>query len=668
MSARRLSAPRSGDTLRVREQWPLSPVRAARGRALTARGHEAAPMPTLKITAPDGTIGTASWKEGSVGIGREPSNHVVLEHEKIARWHAAIFETPGPSYRLRDLGSPSGVWLGEERIRSRVLQDGDEFTLGPCRLTFTLDEPERRVPRGGRELRLCFSRESEDPLGRNPETQELPHDFDWSRTPPDRDALAEVSPRRLFEAVRAVAGRLDLDEMLGCLLDHVEMLIAPSVSFAALAAEDGSLDIRAKRARLRKSLMEEEIRVSQSITARALESGQPILAYHTMTRSMSDLDIARAACLPLVADGRVRGIVYADWRTWTGPQLDERRIEWIAALVLYAGSALENALHHRGLRTRHERLQQSRRTYTQLVGVSADIRRLLEEIDRCAARDVDVLVLGPTGTGKELVARRIHERSKRCDGPFVAVNCASIPRDLFESEMFGHLRGAFTGASSNRLGRMREANGGTLFLDEFAELPLDHQARLLRVLEDRAVSPVGGTSESVDVRIIAASNRDLVEAMRERALREDLYHRLGFTIRTTPLHGRPQDLTILAYYLLDRQTQAQGEPYRDIAPKVMESFFLYRWPGNVRELGRTLRNALVMARDVIQPVDIQPDWENLWAEGLASLEEVEADHIRRVLHATGGNQGKAARILDIAPNTLKAKMERYGIQREGFRR
>jgi DNA-binding NtrC family response regulator len=618
-------------------------------------------MPTLRVTAPDGTSSTASWKEGSVGIGREPSNHVVLDHEKIARWHAAIFEAPGPSYRLRDLGSPSGVWLGEERVRSRVLQDGDEFTLGPYRLTFTPHERKTRNA-GGHVLRLRFGRETDDPLGNNPETRELPHEFDWSGA----GDLAEVSPRRLFEAVRAVAGRLDLDEMLACLLDQVETLLAPSVSFAALAADDGSLDIRARRVRLREQLTAEEIRVSQSIVRRARESGQPVLAHHTETRSMHELSIVRAACLPVVAEGRVRGIVYADWRTGAGPEGDRRRIEWITALVLYAGSALENALHYHGLRTRHERLQQSRRTYTQLVGVSDDVRRLLEEIDRCAARDVDVLVVGPTGTGKELVARRIHERSKRCDGPFVAVNCASIPRDLFESEMFGHVRGAFTGASANRLGRMREAHGGTLFLDEFAELPLDHQARLLRVLEDRAVSPVGGTSEAVDVRIIAASNRDLVQAMRERTLREDLYHRLGFMIRTTPLHSRRQDLPLLAYYLLDAQTQAQGEPYREIAPKVMDSFFLYGWPGNVRQLGRTLRNALVMARDVIQPVDIQPDWEHLWDEELASLEEVESDHIRRVLHATGGNQGKAAKILGVAPNTLKAKMDRYGIERDGF--
>jgi transcriptional regulator with PAS, ATPase and Fis domain len=363
----------------------------------------------------------------------------------------------------------------------------------------------------------------------------------------------------------------------------------------------------------------------------------------------------------------VRGIVYADWRRVETPP-NEDRLEWVAALALYAGSALENALHHRKLRAQHDRLQRSRRSFTQLVGVSADMRRLLEEVDRCADREVDVLVVGPTGTGKELVARRIHERSKRRDNPFVPVNCASIPRELFESEMFGHLRGAYTGAATNKPGRFREAHGGTIFLDEFVELSLDHQARLLRVLEERTVTPVGGRAEPVDVRVIVATNRDLRQALQERTLREDLYHRLGFTIRTTPLKDRAEDITILAYYLLDRHSQAQGEDYRDIAPKVIESFFMYGWPGNVRELGRTIRNALVLARDVIQPTDLQNDWEILWAHGLASLEEIEADHIRRVLHATAGNQARAASILRVAPNTLKAKMERYGIRRGEYAR
>ena len=625
-------------------------------------------MPTLRVTGPDDISSSICWSEGSVGIGREPSNHVVLSHANVARWHAAIFEEPGPSYRLRDLGSPTGVWLDQARIKSRVLQEGDEVTIGPYHLAFVLSEPEGSTASRGHALRIRFGDLAEDPLGTNVKTQALSSEIDWSRA----DARgpvgkAELSPRRLFEAVQAVASRLDLDEMLECLLDHVDRLVAPSVSFTALVTREGSLDIRARRAHLGRDPGAKEIRVSNSVTQRALHSGQPVVASHSMdpTRSMAVLRIASAACLPLVAEGRVRGVLYADWRWGTLPA-EESRLEWIAALVLYAGSALENALHHQGLRDQHARLQQSRRSYTQLVGVSAGTRRLLEEAERCAERDIDVLVLGPTGTGKELVARRIHERSGRRDGPFVPVNCASIPRELFESEMFGHARGAFTGAVTSKLGRFREATGGTLFLDEFAELSLDHQARLLRVLDERTVSPVGGPPEPVDLRIIVATNRDVSQALKEGTLREDLYHRLGFTIRTTPLRDHLEDIPILSYYLLDRHTQTQGEAFRDIAPKVMDSFFLYGWPGNVRELGRTLRNALVMARDVIEPADLQTDWEILWDRGLASLEEVEAGHIRRVLHATSGNQGRAAEILGVVPNTLKAKMDRYGIRREDF--
>ncbi len=634
-------------------------------------------MPALSILDPDGPVRVVSWPEGSVGLGRDPTNHAALPNGKVERWHAAIFMDPGPSYRLRSLVGRAGISQGRDRIRSRVLQDGDRFQIGPYDLTFqsAMSQDGAVGGRPGHAVRL--SGPLHDPLGANPETREL-HASDWTTAGWSLTHGPDPAPRELFISVQAVASTLGLDEMLECLLEQVVRVAAPSVSFAALMEEDSTPDVRALKTTPGRDPGPNGPEVSQSTIRDSVRGGLPILAIRSVQReSMVRLKIVRALCLPLVADRRVRGIVYADWREWGEPPVEEAKLEWLAALAMYAGSTFENAIHHEQLRaeherlrSQHERLQQSHRTQTQIVGVSAATRQLLEDVDRCAARERDVVILGPTGTGKELVARRIHECSKRRDGPFVAVNCAAISRDLFESEMLGIDPLAVTGVPAGRPGRFREANRGTLFLDEIGALTLDHQASLLRVLEDHAVRPVGGRGQPVvvDIRVVAATNLDLEEAMRQGEFREDLFHRLGVPIRTTPLKERPEDIPILAYYLIDRSSQAENEDWRDIAPKVMEALLGYGWPGNVRELGRCLRNALVFAGERIEMSHLRADPQIVGsAKGIPPLKDVEAEHIRRVLRATGGNQAQAAKILKVAPNTLTAKMRLYRIRRDEFR-
>jgi transcriptional regulator with GAF, ATPase, and Fis domain len=624
-------------------------------------------MPALKVTGPDGTDRTVDWVDGSIGIGREPSNHLVLEHAQVGRWHAAIFEEAGPSYRLRDLGSATGTRVARKPIRSHPLREGDEFTIGPYRLCYFCDAPRMRGSGRGRAMHIHFGSGEKDPLGRDPIAAPVVGRVRWN-APPREDGTTRPSPRALFEALQAVAARLDVDELLECLLEQVERLAGPSVSFAALIQDDGTPDIDGLRARLRGESASDNVQVSQSVIDRTVQAAAPTLAIQGLnpTRSQELLRIGRAIGLPLVAKGRVKGLVYADWRWEDPPPPGDDVMEWLAALALYAGSAFENALNYRRVTLRKERLQQSHRSLTQIVGLSADTREVLDTVDRCAEREFDVLILGPTGTGKELVARRIHERSPRRDGPFVAVNCASIPSELFESEMFGHTRGAFSGAIVARLGRFQESSGGTLFLDELGELAADHQARLLRVLDERQVTPIGGRAVAVDLRIIAATNQDLERAVEAGTFREDLYNRLGIPIRTTPLKDRPEDIPILAYYLLDGLTHAQGEDYREISPAAMACLLQHSLPGNVRGLRRRLLNAVVFGGEVIEPRDLDRDSDSRGANALPSLEQVEADYIRRVLHATGGHQGRAAKILGVAPNTLKARMVHFGIERGDF--
>jgi DNA-binding NtrC family response regulator len=309
-----------------------------------------------------------------------------------------------------------------------------------------------------------------------------------------------------------------------------------------------------------------------------------------------------------------------------------------------------------------------------LTGVSAAIDEVREFVRAVAPTDETVLILGETGTGKEVVARQIHAQSKRRGGPFVAMNAACVPRELFESELFGHKRGSFTGAHSDRPGLFREAEGGTLFIDELAELPLESQAKLLRAIETKSIRPVGESGEiEVDVRIIAATNRDLWAETQAGRFREDLYFRLQvFPVVVAPLRKRPEDVEPLARDLLARL----GKRDIELGPESLAALREYDWPGNVRELLNVLRRAsLFSISDVVEPDLIRrmiaasvfgnaremlpaaPDANSR----STSLAEVERDHIERVLREKDGNITHAAAALGIDRRTLQRKLRAYGM-------
>ena len=330
-----------------------------------------------------------------------------------------------------------------------------------------------------------------------------------------------------------------------------------------------------------------------------------------------------------------------------------------------------------------------------LVGRSPELLEIFKTVGKVAGRDVAVLITGESGTGKELVARAIHAASLRASAPFVAVNTAAIPRELLESELFGHERGSFTGAVAARTGRFREAHKGTLFLDEIGEMPVDLQAKLLRVLQSGEVTPVGASeSEQVDVRIIAATHRDLDAAVREGRLREDLLYRL----RVVPLHipalrQRRDDIALLAEHFVSRYADELGTGRRFLTPATLAHLEAHDWPGNVRELENSIKRALVLSSgEVLTPEDFSflvagagaaPEGEGLLelvqrevAEALQSgssdvyrkiLERVEKPLLEAVLAHTDGNQIRAAAILGINRNTLRKKVAELGISLPGRR-
>jgi two-component system nitrogen regulation response regulator GlnG len=332
-----------------------------------------------------------------------------------------------------------------------------------------------------------------------------------------------------------------------------------------------------------------------------------------------------------------------------------------------------------------------------VIGNSPAMREIYKTIGKVAPSDVTVLIQGESGTGKELIARAIHFNSKRLGKPFIALNCAAIPKELLESELFGYEKGAFTGATERRLGKFEQANGGTIFLDEIGDMPVDLQSKILRVLQEKEVTRTGGNqSFMVDVRIVAATNQDLEERVQQREFREDLYYRLNvIPIRLVPLRERGEDIPLLVEYFLGKICSEENVQLKSCAPDAMRLLSAYHWPGNVRELENTIRRAVILSSDLLltgadfpalrQPQGKEPEQNGeLSLEGIVDaklrgslanmekmengdvynmvLEQVERPLIRFVLEKTRWNQVRAADILGINRNTLRKKITDLGIE------
>ena len=340
-------------------------------------------------------------------------------------------------------------------------------------------------------------------------------------------------------------------------------------------------------------------------------------------------------------------------------------------LKLNISKALES--HHLLMENRYlkEELEQRYREL-QIIGESKGIKEVLSTVSRVAKTNSTVLIRGESGTGKELVARAIHGLSDRADKRFVAVSCAALPETLFESELFGHEKGAFTGAIKSREGRFELADGGTLFLDEVGDIPLETQVKLLRVIESQEFERLGGKETTkVDVRIISATNHDLERKIREKSFREDLYYRLNvISVFIPPLRERREDVLLLADHFIKKANQKCGKAITGITPAVKDIILNYDWPGNVRELENVIERGVVLSRtDVIDKSDLpylglvtDRTLEDTSAAS-SSIKDVEKNHILKVLKKTNWNMAKSAEILGIHRNTLRLKMKEYEIEK-----
>ena len=385
--------------------------------------------------------------------------------------------------------------------------------------------------------------------------------------------------------------------------------------------------------------------------------------------------------LPLVVRGKSIGAITVG--NLTRGQYGESDAEFLMEVANQIAIAVDNMQLHEetaAMKTRFEAeavyLQEEIKTehnFEEIIGQSAPVRELLGKIEQVAPTDASVLIRGETGTGKELLARAVHDRSKRKDRAMVKVNCGSIPSGLVESELFGHEKGAFTGAMQQRVGRFELAHGGTIFLDEVTELPLDTQVKLLRVLQEGEFERVGSSKTiKVDVRVIAASNRDLNDVVRKGTFRADLFYRLNvFPLESPSLRERKTDIPLLVNFFLSRFGKRLGKEVRGVAQKSMESLSRYSWPGNIRELQNVIERAVVLARGPVVQIDdslLQNEPGTVAASAIDTLENNERNHIQRALNETNwvihGKKG-AAELLGINPSTLRSRMEKLGIKKPG---
>lgn len=363
---------------------------------------------------------------------------------------------------------------------------------------------------------------------------------------------------------------------------------------------------------------------------------------------------------PIEQDGKIVGavIVFKDIS-------ERRRNEQALKAALSQVERLKEQLQADNDYLRQELHSQS--DFSEIVGQSPAIEQVLTQVDYVAPTDSSVLIQGESGTGKELIARAIHQRSRRHNKPLVRVNCGAIAANLVESELFGHEQGAFTGASKRRIGRFELADGGTLFLDEVGELPLDMQVKLLRVLQEGEFERLGSSKTiKVDVRVIAATNRNVLEMVEQKRFRSDLYYRLNvFPVLVPALRQRMEDLPLLSRHILSRLNLRLGKVFEDVSPKALRSMQNYYWPGNVRELQNVLERAAITAQPPMLEIEpLAQTAPQLASFSVRTMREAEAEHIRQTLEHTGGviaGKRGAAELLDMPPSTLRSRMLKLGL-------
>jgi Nif-specific regulatory protein len=610
------------------------------------------PVPPSLVALTGPLQGRAFELSGDLAIGRHPSSDLQIPDPSVSRHHCVVRRTEDGAWRVTDLESRRGTFVNGQPVRERTLAHGDFLVV--CESTFLVSLQSSRVAaepapepslEGETEIRLSVGDSvylRPDHLAGRP-SQALAALLDLATLPP---GSAEELGRSLLERVLAVVPA-----------ERAALLPLGAEELPALHHPEGAFP------------------VSQTVIDRVLRERTALLldtAREDASRSIDAAGIRSLACVPLGSPGEPLGVLYLDTRA-PGVHFDEEHLQWLAAAAAVISGPLAAALRAERLARENRRLQTAELGHG-LVGESPALRRVYDLMTRAAPTNATVLILGESGTGKELAARAIHQASPRDGAPFVAINCATLSETLLESELFGHEKGAFTGAVERKTGKLEVTDGGTLFLDEVGELPLALQARLLRVLQERTFERVGGTRPiAVDLRLIAATNRDLSKAIADGTFRADLFYRLNVVSLTMPpLRERREDIPLLASHFAALHGRAVRGRVPGISPEARALLLRYDWPGNIRELGNAIERAVVLGQDdTIRPEDLPETLlETAPPAGhpsSARFHDAVNDLKRRLIVETVRESGtilKAAERLGLHPNHLHRLITSLGLRDE----
>jgi Nif-specific regulatory protein len=604
---------------------------------------------------------TIPLTEGEITIGREASNGVAVIDPSVSRKHCAVRGQEG-KFQVRDLDSRNGTVVNGTVVQEHWLRHGDEIGTGDSSFLFLLEEDDVAAPgrvefEDGQRTAETTVIHPKDVLYLQPDRllRELPATSQIAR---NLNALLKIS--RIVHAIR------DLDDLQGQLLDLI-FEVVPAGRGAILLADKEGHQFNSMFARMRQAGQAPLVKVSRTVARQVLEQGIAILGSDVPgsgdlreVESLAASQVRSLLCVPLTVFQRVIGCIYVDSNS-IGSRLNEEHLQLVTAIAGISAVALENARRLQWLEQENERLTVEVSQERSLVGEGAQMKEIYQFLKRVAPTESTVLIEGESGTGKELAARALHRNSPRAGKPFVAINCAAIPETLLESDLFGHERGAFTGAAGLKKGRLEAADSGVVFLDEIGELAPALQVKLLRVLQEREFERVGGTHPiKLDIRIIAATNCNLEQAVRDGAFRKDLYYRLAVLKVTMPtLRERRDDIPMLARHFVQKHAKRCKVKPRPISREALSCMVNYDWPGNVRELENAIERALVLgSSDMILPEDLPesllertPAPEMIEAKYHAAVKELKKQLIREAVEQSQ-SYAEAARILGVHPNYL----------------
>jgi transcriptional regulator with GAF, ATPase, and Fis domain len=608
-------------------------------------------QPTLVAIAGPLTGAVFPLSGAEIVIGRDPGNTIVLPDPSVEPRHCVLGKQ-GARLFVRLLGGAGQTFVNGLPAGDRPLGEGDEIRIGQS--LFVLHVQPTPVDGPGVEI---VSTQEEVEIQRELRREEvlsLQHQFDARVSTTEFQSADVVAFLRLSTAINSIRGYVALQRpFLELLCD-----IIPACRGAVLLLDD---DRSVRHATgLDREADPRAVCVPRKVLDHVLKDGSAVLARTTGDGNGAPSRQRQLLAAPIVTFDRVLGAVYLES---TGPAnaISERHLVLLAAICGMAGVALDNARHLERLEEESRRSRAEIDLQHNMVGSSPIMRHLYQHIVRVAHTDATVLIIGESGTGKELAARAIHRNSTRAEKPFVAINCAAIPEALLESELFGHEKGAFTGAIAQKRGRFELTEGGTLLLDEIGELPLALQAKLLRVLQEREFERVGGTRPvKVDFRLIASTNRNLESAVKAGAFRQDLYYRLNVVpIRIPPLRERREDIPLLAQYFARRHPKTAARA-TEFLPEALAMLMAHDWPGNVRELENAVERAIVLGEGGAIRADDLPEFildaphsnragSARYHEG---IRERKKELILEAIEQAGGNLTAAARQLGVHPNYL----------------